>query len=405
MKLRIGDTTLIKTVLTLTTFFALLTLIAAGCDSKQSDSTLGSPVESSANSNVTPTKTVNPSPSSGINKTETPTPIPTPTPTPPTELVIMTHDSFDVSKEVIEEFELSNNAKLTIYKAGDAGEVLVRAILEKGNPSADLLYGIDNTYLTRALNENLFLPYKSALLSNVPDHLILDPTFHITPIDFGYVNINYDKSYLAENGLKPPTKLEELTGPRWKSRLVVQNPSTSSTGLAFLIATISYFGEHGNYNYLDFWKDLRANDVAVKDGWSDAYYTDFSQNGGSRPLVVSYATSPAAEVFFSEGKYTEAPTGNVLIDKASFLQVEGIGILAGSNNVELSRQFIDFMLGTRFQEDIPGKMFVYPANSLAKTPGFFKFAEVPTSSSDIDPATISAKREEWIDSWTRTVLR
>jgi thiamine transport system substrate-binding protein len=321
------------------------------------------------------------------------TPPPTPTPSEPRELIVMTHDSFDVSEEVIAEFEQANNAKVTIQKGGDAGEALVRAILEKGNPSADLLYGVDNTYLSRALNEGIFVAYQSPLLANVPSHVQIDPSFHVTPIDFGYVNLNYDKAYLAENGLEPPTTLEELTEARWKGRLVVENPGTSSPGLAFLIATVSYFGEDDDYG------------VVVKDGWSDAYYTDFSQYGGDRPLVVSYATSPAAEVFFSEGKYTEPPTGNVLIDKATFLQVEGIGILDGSKNVDLAQRFIDFMLGTRFQEDIPSKMFVYPANSQASTPDFFKFAEVPTAPSDIDPATIDAKRDEWIDAWTRTVLR
>jgi thiamine transport system substrate-binding protein len=143
----------------------------------------------------------------------------------------------------------------------------------------------------------------------------------------------------------------------------------------------------------------------VKDGWSEAYYTDFSQYGGDRPLVLSYATSPAAELFFSEGAYEVPPTGNVLVDKATFLQIEGIGILNGTDNEELAKRFIDFVLDTPFQEDIPSRMFVYPVNSEAQQPDFFKFAEVPTAPSDISPETIDAKREEWIDAWTSVVLR
>ena len=332
-------------------------------------------------------------------------PTATPVPEEARELVVMTHDSFDISEDVIKEFEAANNAKVVILKAGDAGEVLVRAILEKGNPSADLLYGIDNTFLGRALKEDIFIPYESPLLENVPDQFVLDPTFHVMPVDYGYVNINYDKEYLAQNNLEPPSTLEELTQQKWKGKLVVQNPGTSSPGLAFLIATVSYFGEDDDYDYLDFWSDLRANDVLVKDGWSDAYYADFTKNGGDRPLVVSYATSPAAEVFFSEGKYTEPPTGNVLVDRATFLQIEGIGILMGSKNVSLAQRFIDFTLDTRFQEDFPDKMFVYPVNSSAKTPDFFRFAEVPTLPADIDPVTIGEKREQWIDAWTKVVLR
>ena len=323
----------------------------------------------------------------------------------PRELVVNTHDSFDISEDVIKEFEQANNAKVTIQKGGDSGENLNRAILEKGNPSADLLYGIDNTFLTRALKEGLFVPYQSPLLANVPPQFVFDKSYHVTPIDYGYVNINYDKGYLEQNGLEAPATLEELTEARWKDRLVVQNAATSAPGLAFLVATISYFGEDDDYDYLDFWRDLRANGVLVKESWSDAYYTDFSKYGGDRPLVVSYATSPAAEIFFSEEPLSEAPTGNVLVDLATFLQIEGIGILKGSDNVELAQKFIDFVLGISFQEDFPDKMFVYPVNSQAKTPDFFKFAQVPTLPADISPATIDEKREEWIDAWTKVVLR
>jgi len=323
----------------------------------------------------------------------------------PRELVVLTNDSFDISKEVILEFEEANNATLIILKAGSSGAVLNRAILEKGNPSGDVFYGVDNTFLSRALREDIFIKYESSLLKNVPDQFILDKTFHVSPVDYGYVNLNYDKEYLAQNDLTPPSTLEELTQPQWKGLLVVQNPATSSPGLAFLIATVSYFGEDDDYDYLDFWADLRANDLAVKEGWSEAYYTDFSKNGGDRPLVVSYATSPAAEVVFSEGKFTVPPTGNVLVDRATFLQIEGIGILKGTKNESLAKRFVDFTLDRSFQEDIPGKMFVYPVNSLAQKPDFFKFAEVPTLPADIDSDTIDAKREVWIDAWTKVVLR
>jgi len=299
------------------------------------------------------------------------------------ELILLTNDSFDISEEIIAEFEAANDATVVIVKAGSSGEVLVRAILEKDNPSADLIYGIDNTSLTRALDQGILVKY----------------------VDYGYVNLNYDKAFLEENGLEPPSSLEELTGADWKGRLVVQNPGTSSPGLAFLIATVSYFGEDDDYDYLDFWADLRANGVAVKDDWSSAYYTDFSHYGGDRPLVVSYATSPAAEVFFSEGKYDVPPTGNVLVDKATFLQIEGIAILKGARNIKLAQKFIDFALDKRFQEDIPGRMFVYPVNREAALPDFFKFSEVPTEPADIGPETIDQKRDTWIDAWTKVVIR
>ena len=338
--------------------------------------------------------------------TAVPAPKATAVPTPaPGSLVVLTNDSFDIGKEIIAQFEKDNNASVTIQKAGSSGQVLNRAILEKGNPSGDLLYGVDNTFLSRALREEIFIKYKSGQINNIPAQFILDDTFHVSPVDYGYVNINYDIAYLDDKGLAPPASLEVLTQPEWDGRLVVENPATSTPGLAFLIATVSYFGEDDDYDYLDFWAGLKKNNVAVKEGWSEAYYTDFSKYGGDRPLVVSYATSPAAELFFSEGAYEVPPTGNVLVDKATFLQIEGIGILKGTKNESLAKKFIDFVLDLPFQEDIPGRMFVYPVNSKAQTPDYYQYAEVPTAPSDISAATIDAKRDKWIDAWTSVVIR
>lgn len=321
------------------------------------------------------------------------------------ELVIMSHNSFSIGEDVIAAFEALHDATVVLLPAGDTGLALNRAILEKGNPSADLFFGVDNTYLGRALDEGIFVPYQSPNLAFVPERFIMDPSFHVTPIDYGYVNLNYDKAFLAAEGLEPPTSLEELTEPQWRGRLAVQNPATSSPGLAFLIATVSHFGEDDAYDYLDFWADLRTNDVAVADGWETAYYTNFSQYGGERPLVVSYATSPAAEFLFAEPPVEEPPTGNILVDGSAFLQIEGMGILDGADSPLLARRFIDFALELQFQEDFPDKMFVYPVNRNAALPDVWRFAEEPAAPADIGPGEINEKRETWIEAWTQAVLR
>ena len=385
----------------------ILLVMACGSDTAVPEATSAPP---KATAVPAPKATAVPAPKATVvpapKATAVPAPKATAVPTPaPGSLVVLTNDSFDIGKEIIAQFEKDNNASVTIQKAGSSGQVLNRAILEKGNPSGDLLYGVDNTFLSRALREEIFIKYKSGQINNIPAQFILDDTFHVSPVDYGYVNINYDIAYLDDKGLAPPASLEVLTQPEWDGRLVVENPATSTPGLAFLIATVSYFGEDDDYDYLDFWAGLKENNVAVKEGWSEAYYTDFSKYGGDRPLVVSYATSPAAELFFSEGAYEVPPTGNVLVDKATFLQIEGIGILKGTKNESLAKKFIDFVLDLPFQEDIPGRMFVYPVNSKAQTPDYFQYAEVPTAPSDISAATIDAKRDEWIDAWTSVVIR
>ena len=379
---------------------AVLILLLAACGSDTAVPQATSAPVPKATSSPVPKATAVPAPKA----TAVPAPKATATPEPST-LVVLTNDSFDIGEEIIAQFEEINNASVTIQKAGSSGQVLNRAILEKGNPSGDLLYGVDNTFLSRALREEIFIQYKSGQIGNIPAQFILDDTFHVSPVDYGYVNINYDIAYLDDKGLAPPASLEVLTQPEWDGRLVVENPATSTPGLAFLISTVSYFGEDDDYDYLDFWADLKKNNVAVKEGWSEAYYTDFTKYGGDRPLVVSYATSPAAELFFSEGAYEVPPTGNVLVDKATFLQIEGIGILKGTDNETLAKKFVDFVLDVPFQEYIPGRMFVYPVNSKAQTPDYFQYAEVPTAPSDIDAATIDAKRDDWIDAWTSVVIR
>ncbi|HJZ49576.1 MAG TPA: thiamine ABC transporter substrate-binding protein [Roseiflexaceae bacterium] len=323
-------------------------------------------------------------------------------------LTLMTHDSFNVSEDVLKEFEQQNNVTVQVLKSGDAGAALNKAILSKSSPLADVFFGVDNTFLSRALKAGIFDAYAAPALASIPERFRLDPANTLLPIDYGYVNINYDKEYLAKNQLTQPTKLEDLTKPEWKGKLVVENPATSSPGLAFVLATIAQFGTSGSYSWLDYWRDLRKNDVLVSDSWNDAYYTHFSGSSGKgpRPLVVSYATSPAAELVFSETnpKPTEPPTGNLLA--GSFLQVEFAGILKGTKQRDLAEKLIDFMLSKRFQEDVPLQMFVYPVLPDAALPDVFKqFAQVPDQPLGLPPEQIDQNREQWIDAWTKAVLR
>lgn len=325
---------------------------------------------------------------------------------PTQRLVVMTHDSFAVSADVIQAFERDNNVSVQILQSGDAGAALNKAILSKGAPQADVLFGVDNTLLSRALAAGIFEPYASPALATVPKQFQLDGTQRLTPIDSGYVSLNYDKLFLEKNKLAVPTSLRDLTKPEWKSKLVVENPATSSPGLAFLLATVAEFGTKGDYTYLDFWKDLRANDLLVTEGWTEAYSTRFSGSSGKgpRPLVVSYASSPPYEVLFAETPITVAPTG--VITAGSFLQIEFAGILKGTKQRVLAEKFIDFMLSTPFQQDVPLQMFVYPVQPSAKLPPeFTTYSLVPEKPLSIPPDEIDANREKWIEAWTKTVLR
>jgi thiamine transport system substrate-binding protein len=345
-----------------------------------------------------------------------PTPTPPPTAAPPTEepaaggprtLTVMTHDSFDIGEETLAAFEARHDATVEVLKSGDAGLMLNQAILSAGNPLADVLYGVDNTLMSRGLGADIFDPYDSPLLARVPDSLELDPEHRLLPVDYGDVCLNYDKGWFAAQGLEPPARLEDLAEPEYRGLTVVENPASSSPGLAFVLATIGRFGLEGDTTWLDYWADLRANDVLVTDGWEDAYWGQFTYaSDGDRPIVVSYASSPPVEVYFSGEDFDEAPTGVVTAEGSCFRQIEFVGILKGTANRDLAEAWIDFMLDTTFQEDIPLHMFVFPANEDAALPEVFeRFTQIPESPAHVDPADIEINRETWVEQWTETVLR
>jgi thiamine transport system substrate-binding protein len=320
----------------------------------------------------------------------------------PTEVVLVTHDSFAVSGGVKRAFEDESGLTLRILKAGDAGELVTRALLTAGNPEGDVLFGVDNNLLVRALEGDVFEEYESPELENVDPALVLDAEHRATPIDRGDVCLNYDKAFFASSDTQPPRTLEEVTLPRYRGQLVVENPATSTPGLAFMLATIARFGE----KWQGYWRKLRANGVLVVDGWEEAYNARFSGSAGKgpRPIVVSYASSPPAEVIFRDPRPAQAPTG--VVEDSCFRQIELAGVLRGAKNEEGARALIDFMLSKRFQEDIPLQMFVFPARrDTALPPEFEKYAVVPDSPLELPPGEIEANRERWVDEWTDIVVR
>ncbi len=320
------------------------------------------------------------------------------------ELTIMTHDSFSMSKPVLEDFKKAVGADIVILRSGDAGQALNKAILSKNNPMADLFFGVDNTFLGRALENDLFISYPPKGIEDINETLMLDDKNRLVPVDYGDVCLNYDIRWFKDKNLAPPADLEDLMRPEYKNLLVVQNPATSSPGLAFLLATISRFGETG---YLAFWQHLKDNGVMVVNGWQDAYWGQFTAaSKGDRPLVVSYASSPAAEVFYAEKKMESAPTDLINENGAAFRQIEFAGILKNCPNTDLARKAMDFLLSRRFQEDIPLQMFVFPASTEAKLPEVFeKYARISASPASLPADDINENRDKWIREWTEKLLR
>ncbi|MBH5337245.1 thiamine ABC transporter substrate-binding protein [Streptomyces pactum] len=325
----------------------------------------------------------------------------------PDTVTLVTHSSFAISKDVQREFEKTSGYKLRVLENGDAGVAVNKAVLSKGNPEGDVFFGVDNTLLSRALDNGVFTPYEAKGLDRIPQDLQLDRGKHrVTPVDTGEICVNYDKKYFADAKLAPPRTFADLIKPAYKNLLVTQNPATSSPGLAFLLGTAAEYGDDG---WQDYWKKLRDNGVEVVDGWDQAYNDRFSGSaggkkaGGDRPLVVSYASSPPAEVFYADPRPSRAPTG--VATGTCFRQTEFAGLLTGAKNEKGGKALLDFLIGKRFQEDVPLTMFVNPVIDDARLPEVFtEFGARVEDPRTMAPEKIAKVREPWVKTWSSLVL-
>ncbi|HET6665437.1 MAG TPA: thiamine ABC transporter substrate-binding protein [Acidimicrobiales bacterium] len=317
---------------------------------------------------------------------------------------VVTHESFALSDEVLDAFTSETGIEVELLLGEDAGSVVNQAVITRDRPQGDVLFGIDTTFLTRGLDADLFEPYESPALAGVPAAFQVDDQHRVTPVDVGDVCLNYDRAYFAADGAPPlPTGFADLTDPAYRDLLVVEDPAASSPGLVFLAGTVAELGADGWEQY---WSDLRANGVAVADDWTDAYYGRFSGGAtseGDRPLVVSYASSPPAEVVFSDPPVDEPPTG--VIEGTCVRQIEYAGVLAGAEHPDAARAFIDFLLSPAVQADLPLSMFVFPAVEGTPLPDVFEaHAPVPAEPVTIDPFEFGAERDELIERWSELVL-
>lgn len=323
-------------------------------------------------------------------------------------VTLVSHDSWAASKGVIAVFEKQSGYKVNVLEDGDAGQAVNKAILTKDNPQGDVFFGVDNTLLSRALDNGLFQPYEAKGSDRIKPEYRADQGKHrVTPVDTGDICVNYDKKYFADHKLAPPKTFDDLVKPQYENLLVTENASASSPGLGFLLGTAAKYGDEGWEGY---WKKLKANGVKVVDGWEQAYNEEFSGSAGGkkakgdRPLVVSYASSPPVEVVYADPKPSAAPTG--VAQGTCFRQVEYAGLLSNAKNTEGGKAFLDFLVSERFQEDMPLNMFVYPVREGARVPPeFVKYGPQAKDPETMDPAKIADHRDQWVKSWTSLVLK
>lgn len=314
-------------------------------------------------------------------------------------VTLVTHDSFGLSDGLLESFEEESGLTVEVVQPGDAGALVNQLVLTKDAPLGDLVFGVDNTFASRAIDEGVVDPYtSSAPAAEDAARYAVDGSDALTAVDFGDVCLNVDHAWFTEKGLAEPASLDDLTKPEYKDLLVVPSAVTSSPGLAFLLATVGAKGEDG---WQDYWTALVTNGLKVSEGWSDAYYTDFSGGGGDgpRPIVLSYASSPP----FTVPDGADEPTTGALLDTC-FRQVEYAGVLANAANPEGAQQLLDFLLSDEVQADIPGSMYMYPVSSAVDLPEeWARWAPLADAPFEVAPADVDAHREEWLAAWSEIV--
>ena len=313
-----------------------------------------------------------------------------------TEVRLAVHKSFSLPKDAFAAFERANDAKVSVIKAGSGNELVNKLVLSRAQPIADAVYGLDNTTVLKAKEGGILAaaqPPSAAVTAALP---------HAAAVDTGYIAVNYDKAWFAKNKLPLPQSLEDLAKPQYKDLLAMPNPGLSSTGLGFLLANIQGMGEKQAF---DWWAKMRANGVKVTKDWSEAYYTEFSRNGGSRPLVVGYASSPAAEVHYGKGKFDTPPTGVLFLKGGVFRQVEGAAVLNGAKQPALAAKLVQYLQSAPVQKAVPTEMWVYPAVKNTQLPDVFKHARAPQHSDNPSEADIAKNQRRWVGQWIRVVLK
>ncbi|MGB5951023.1 MAG: thiamine ABC transporter substrate-binding protein [Ornithinimicrobium sp.] len=312
------------------------------------------------------------------------------------EVVLITHDSFYLPPTIIEEFNAETGYALTVLPSGDAGAMTNTLALTTNSPLGDVVFGIDNSFASRAVEEGVLAAYSpSAVPDGVDDHALDgDLAQYLTPVDFGDVCVNVDLEWFAASDLEPPQSLQDLTAPEYRSLFVTPGASTSSPGLAFLLATIAEFGEDG---WQDYWRDLQANDVKITAGWEDAYLVDFSagRDQGERPIVLSYASSPPFTIDEDSGESTT----QALMDTC-YHQVEYVGVIDGAANETGAQAVVDYMLSEEVQASLPESMFVFPASDEVELPAdWAQWATVADDPYELPAEQVDQKRMDWVNEW------
>ena len=308
-------------------------------------------------------------------------------------LVVYTYDSFTSEwgpgPQVKAAFENKCGCTLELVGLADGVSILNRLKLEGARSKADIVLGIDTSLTAEARATGLFEKHGLTLQNSVLPNPWVDHSF--LPYDFGYFAFVYDKTSL----LNPPTSLRALVENPDGPNILIQDPRTSTPGLGLLLWIKMVYGDQADQA----WAQLSERIVTVSKGWSEAYGLFLK---GEAPMVLSYTTSPAYHLIaeqderFAAARFTEG----------HYQQIEVAGLLESSQQKELAREFLRFMLSEEFQSIIPTTNWMYPAAlSSAKLPKDFDRLIDPAPALIFDDELVARQRKTWVNEWLEVMSR
>lgn len=311
------------------------------------------------------------------------------------EITVYAYDAFcgdwGPGQKVVEAFQEKTGITVNLISSGDAIEMLTKVELEKSNPMADVVIGISDDMAMKAYNSELFESYDSPILKDIPEFLQFDNQNRLLPFDYGNFAFVYDSEKIEKSDL--PTSLEALTDPKYKDKVLLIDPRTSSVGLGLLIWSREVFGD----NYLTWWDKMRENALTITEGWSSAYGMFTS---GEAPITLSYTTSPVYHVMYEDTTRYQT----IIFEEGHSATIEGVGLLKSSDNKALAKQFIDFLLSDA-QLDIASANSMYPTNLATDLPSAFDWAPKPEITLSLEASDIENNLDTWLTQWTEVMSK
>ena len=284
------------------------------------------------------------------------------------EVIVYTYDSFcgewGSGPEIARLFEAKTGIKVNFIDCGDGVQILSKALIEKSDPYADVLLGLDNNLTEKAEQSGVFEKFKPSNATVLADGLeeALGGKWLMTPYDYSPFAIIWN----SLSGVPAPTCLEDLTKDIYKKKLIMMDPRTSTPGLGFDTWIHKVYGD----KYDDYMKRLEPSILTMAPGWSVGYgmFTD-----GEAPLVISYTTSPAYHIEYGEGDQYKG----LIFSDGHVMQVEGAGLVKGAKNPDGAKKFIEFLISEEAQNVIPTTQWMYPSNKDVKLPACYDTIEMP----------------------------